>query len=441
MRVFCCKCGCVIWLPLRATHSLFVGNWVNCPHCGEPNSFTGATDGAGEFHHYAGRLVDELLREKDPAGAVRAALEYLQGQQAVNSTSVVDGLRSNPATKWLPKALQGASPSVLDWKKIVKILFFVLSSVGVLNNIADTLTLPNKVAEITHEIEQIWQSLSTASPPARQPTGAPPPEPSRPLGPRSTGSGSNPMRDSTHCGAGDELEVAECTRVIDSPGALPEYRARALHRRASAFVRAGDHGRALADLNAAIGMGGVPRAVRQRARVLRGQVYKLERRFTEAMDDLNTVIGGARADPEVKAAAIVSRGVLHGIRGDGGAEAADFTMVIEMGASAGGEARAQALLNRGNCYNEAGRTQLALDDYGLLIGEAGLPILEKLKARMERAGILCDYGLARDALADCDAVIGEPTCPPPLRDLARATKRHTEELRAAGDPRDQASAT
>jgi tetratricopeptide (TPR) repeat protein len=116
------------------------------------------------------------------------------------------------------------------------------------------------------------------------------------------------------------------------------------------------------------------------------------------------VIGLTGAPVEQVAQALVNRGITYGQAGETQREIEDYTAVIGL-TGAPVEQVARALVNRGITYGQAGETQRKIEDYTAVIGLTGAPVKQVAQARYFRGVTFSRDNRKSEAQADFEALV------------------------------------
>ncbi len=182
---------------------------------------------------------------------------------------------------------------------------------------------------------------------------------------------------------------------------------RALFYRAEAAWYSGDLVLAVAHYTSLIETRDAPADLKADALVNRGVTHRQSGNTNAALADYKTVITMTDAPTNQKAQALVNRGVAYGLLGDTAAALADYTAVIKM-MDGPDDQIAKALFNRGVTYGQLGNADAKLADYTAVIALPGAPAELIARALLNRGLTRRQLGDPDASLADFTAVIAMP---------------------------------
>jgi tetratricopeptide (TPR) repeat protein len=207
-----------------------------------------------------------------------------------------------------------------------------------------------------------------------------------------------------------EEAIADWTRVIELPGALPDRVAWALLNRGVAQGQDGRDREAIADYTRAIDLSGAPPECVASSLLNRGVTQGQAGRVAEEIADYTRAIELPGAPPEYVARALASRGGMHGQAGRVAEEIADYTRAIEL-PGAPPEQVALALISRGATYGQAGRTAEGIADYTRAIELPAVPPAAVAAALVGRGVLQSDGRRGAESIADLTRAIEMPETP------------------------------
>ena len=205
-------------------------------------------------------------------------------------------------------------------------------------------------------------------------------------------------------------------------------------RDAELAYRQGDHQLAVSKLTYLIEMPDAPPDLKARALVYRGVIYGEQGDVERELPDYSAVIEMPDAPPDHKAQALNNRGVTYGEQGDVERALWDCSAVIEM-PDARPDLKAKALYNRGVAYGRQGDVERALPDFSAAIEMPDAPPDLKAQALNNRGVTYGRQGDVERELSDYSAVIEMPDAPPDQKAKALynrgATRWDNEEFEAS----------
>ena len=191
-------------------------------------------------------------------------------------------------------------------------------------------------------------------------------------------------------------------------------RVRGLFKKAEIEHLAGDHEAALSTLTDLIGLADTPADVRARALVNRGLTYGQEGQVELELADYTAAVKMPNAPAEQRARALIIRGLTHRQQGHVELEIADYTAVVEM-PDAPADQRARALGSRGSAYHQQGRTELTLADFTAVVEMPDAPAEVRAMALDSRGTTHWEREDYERSRADYIALIGNTDFPATAR--------------------------